>query len=135
MADKISKLQRWLDLVAYLAGRRVPATAEEVWAAVPAYVRGLEGDAKEHETVRRMFERDKDDLRAAGIPIETVTFSINYGTEESHGYRLLRRDFHLPYLRLVREAEAEERGAQPSGLRAADSFAVAEDEAGAALDG
>ncbi len=133
MAEKISKLQRWLDLVAYLAGRRVPATVEEVWGAVPAYSRGLGEDDREHETVRRMFERDKDELRAAGIPIETVTFSLNYGAEESHGYRLARRDFHLPYLRLVQEAEEDERrvtrGEEPS------SFPIEEHEAAAALDG
>lgn len=146
MPDRISKLQRWLDLVAYLAGRRYPVSVEQLWDAIPAYAAGLEGGRKDPESVRRMFERDKDELRGMGIPIETVTFHISGGTEESHGYRLATRDFHLPYLRLVKEAEAEaiaaadaararRPGAVPRGKASAREFVVREDEAGAALEG
>ena len=59
--------------------------------------RGVEGSEREKQTVRRMFERDKDELKAFGIPIETVRFTINYGHEQQDGYRLARKDFHLPY--------------------------------------
>lgn len=143
MPDSSSKLQRWLDVVAYLASRRTPATADELWAAVPAYAEGLEWGSKDPESVRRMFERDKDELRALGIPIETITFHINQGAEESHAYRLARKDFHLPYLRLVREAEGEAPrpadAAAPAEVRVRESrlshFDVTEDEAGAALEG
>jgi proteasome accessory factor B len=45
----------------------------------------------------RMFERDKDELRAFGIPIETVTNDQG----ETLGYRLSSKDFYLPYLALV----------------------------------
>ncbi|MDP2955033.1 MAG: WYL domain-containing protein [Longimicrobiales bacterium] len=134
MPDKISKLQRWLDLVAYLAGRRYPVSAEQLWSAIPAYAEGLEGGSKDPETVRRMFERDKDELREMGIPIETVTFHIDQGTEESHGYRLAIRDFHLPYLRLVREAEAEAGKKYPKPPPPRE-FMVRDEEAGAALEG
>jgi proteasome accessory factor B len=133
MADKISKLQRWLDVVAFLAGRRFPVSVDQLWEAVPAYASGLEGGDKDPETVRRMFERDKDELRAMGIPIETRVFSINHGAEESHGYMLANKDFRLPYLRLVREAEAGARG-RPAPL-AESHFRIAEGEAAAALDG
>jgi proteasome accessory factor B len=44
-----------------------------------------------------MFERDKDELRASGIPIQTITTSEG----ETVGYRLARQDFYLPYLSLV----------------------------------
>jgi hypothetical protein len=101
MATQPTKLQRWLDVIAYLAGRRLPVTVEQLWEAVPAYEAGLEGDEKAKQTVRRMFERDKDELRGLGIPIETVPFSIHYGREQTVGYRLGAKDFHLPYLRLV----------------------------------
>ncbi len=110
MADTPSKLQRWLDLVAFLAGHHFPVTQEQIWTAVPAYAGGLEGGDKDPESVRRMFMRDKDELGAMGIPIETVTFEIEQGSERSHGYRLADRRFHLPYLRLVRAAEVEARG-------------------------
>jgi proteasome accessory factor B len=132
MPDRITKLQRWLDLIAYLASRRFPVPLDELWAGVPAYAPALEGSDKEHESVRRMFERDKKELRELGIPIETVTFHINYGVEESHGYRLAKKDFHLPYMRIIEEATGE--GSSAPGRRAGD-FAVNEAEMGAALDG
>jgi predicted DNA-binding transcriptional regulator YafY len=138
MADKISKLQRWLDLVAFLAGRHYPVSVDDLWAAVPAYAEGLAGGDKDPESVRRMFERDKDELRELGIPIETVTFHINQGTEQSHGYRLATRNFHLPYLRLVRDAEAEAEsgtGAGRAGAASSSYFPVGESEAAAALEG
>jgi len=131
MSD-ISKLQRWLDLVAYLASRHFPVSMDELRKGVPAYALPHDATETQHETVRRMFERDKDELRELGIPIETVTYHINYGLEESHGYRLTRRNFHLPYLRLMREASPP--GARSSAA-ASREFTLDEDEISAALGG
>ena len=131
MANSPTKLQRWLDMIAYLASRHFPAPVDDVWANVPAYAPGLEGSAKDKQAIRRMFERDKDELRELGIPIETVTYSINYGAEQMQGYRLAKKSFHLPYLRIVSEAAGG--GRLPSG--SPSDFEITEDEAGAALDG
>jgi proteasome accessory factor B len=130
MPTSPTKLQRWLDLVAYLAGRHFPVPVEDLRQNVPAYALDPDADDREKETVRRMFERDKDELRGLGIPIETGEFSINLGLEQQTGYRLARRDFHLPYLKLVSQAT--------EGGYAGDSrttFHVSEAEAGAALGG
>jgi proteasome accessory factor B len=133
-----TKLQRWLDVVSYLAARRLPVSTEELWANVPAYAPGLDGTEKQKQTVRRMFERDKDELRDIGIPVETVQYTINYGFDQVAGYRLAKRDFHLPYVRLLREAEGDaehdaDRGDAPA--RSPSDFELTEAEAGAALDG
>ncbi|MEX2473507.1 MAG: WYL domain-containing protein [Gemmatimonadota bacterium] len=130
MATQPTKLQRWLDVIAYLAGRRLPGTVEQLWEAVPAYEAGLEGDEKAKQTVRRMFERDKDELRGLGIPIETVPYSIHFGREQTVGYRLGAQDFHLPYLRLVAEARGGSGAA--GGER---DFPIEAPEARAALEG
>ena len=133
-----TKLQRWLDLVAYLASRRFPATTEEIWKAVPAYAVGLDEDGRtRREAVRRMFERDKDEPRAMGIPIETRTFPGAGGEEGSTGYRLARGDFHLPYLRLLRRARGEggHSGDEAPPPGAAGSFHLRPEEAAAALEG
>lgn len=96
-ADRISKTQRWLDLLAFLLGRRFPATVEEIFEAVPAYRRSMEGGSNSsRESVRRMFERDKDELRMAGIPIESERFLVNFGADSDDGYRLRAADFYLP---------------------------------------
>ncbi|HET9605127.1 MAG TPA: WYL domain-containing protein [Gemmatimonadales bacterium] len=101
MAGK--KLQRWMDLLAELLRRHSPVTLEQLREEVPGYAGG--NDA----TVRRMFERDKDELRSFGVPIETV------GPEgQSAGYRLRRRDFYLPYLSVI---DAEHR-TSPARIKA-----------------
>ena len=104
MSTPPTKLQRWLDLVAYLAGRHFPVPVEDLRDNIPAYAVDPDASEREKETIRRMFERDKDELRELGIPIDTVDYSINYGHEQKKGYRLARKDFHLPYLKLVTEA-------------------------------
>jgi len=102
VAERISKTQRWLDLIAFLVGRKMPVEVDRIMEAVPAYAeKYLEADDTARQTVRRMFERDKDELKNLGIPIETVDLTINYGTEAVKAYRLTNADFYLPYLKLI----------------------------------
>ena len=101
LPERITKTQRWLDLIALLLGRKLPISVEEVMERVPAYALGWKtGDETSKASARRAFERDKDELRAAGVPIETVQYGIN-GVEEIEGYRISRSDFYLPYLRIL----------------------------------
>jgi proteasome accessory factor B len=103
----ISKTQRWLDLLTFLLGRRFPATIDQIFAAVPAYSGGLDDESSTSKsTVRRMFERDKDELRSAGIPIETVQSRVSYGTEVEEGYQLRATDFYLPQVQVTARDEA-----------------------------
>ena len=46
------------------------------------------------EAFMRMFERDKDELRALGVPIETGSNDALFSDEQ--GYRISRTDFELP---------------------------------------
>jgi proteasome accessory factor B len=111
-AEPITKVQRWLDLIAYLVGRRLPVAVEDLMEDLPAYARDWEeGDEKARASVRRKFERDKDELRALGIPIETVPYAVGWGQESMEGYRIARKDFYLPYLKLL--AEKGEGGSSP----------------------
>lgn len=129
MAAEISKTQRWLDLIVYLVGRRTPATVDEIMEAVPAYrEKWLRESETDRATARRTFERDKDELRRHGIPLQTVVFTVNYGREQLEGYQIRRRDFYLPYLNLVGQGPRD----APAG--AADAFEIHEDEARLALD-
>jgi len=114
MPEPISKVQRWLDLIAYLVGRHFPVPVEELMEGLPAYARDwVEGDETARASVRRKFERDKDELRDLGIPLETVTYTINFGQEEAQGYRISRKDFFLPYLKLLRRELAGPAEASP----------------------
>ena len=66
-----TKTQRWLDLLAFLTSRHFGATRAQIMDGVPAYARSLAEGAKP-ESVRRTFERDKKELLALGLPLETV---------------------------------------------------------------
>lgn len=97
-----TKVQRWLDVITYLVGRRLPVSVDELMRAVPAYAeRWKSGDETDRQTARRTFERDKDELRSMGIPLRTVRFSTSFSGEELEGYIIERRDFYLPYLELI----------------------------------
>ena len=88
-----SKLPRLTDLLTTLLARRYPASFEEIARDVPAY-----GDASQsHDARMRMFERDKDELRAFGVPLETVTNEEG----EVAGYQIRAQNFYLPYLYLA----------------------------------
>ncbi len=107
MADSPTKLQRWLDLIAYLVGRRLPVSADELMRAVPGYAQKWESESHtDRETARRMFERDKDELRRLGIPLRTMKYALASANEEQEGYVIERRDFYLPYLKIVEQATA-----------------------------
>ncbi len=137
-----TKLQRWLDLITFLVSRRLPVAVDRIMEGVPAYAEKWEtGDETDRASARRMFERDKDELRELGIPLDTVPYTINYGMEQTEGYRIARRDFYLPYLRLAsRAGEAGSGdGSDPEeDARRADpgdpEVTLAEDEAALALD-
>lgn len=123
-----TKTQRWLDLIAFLAARRTPAAFEEVMEGVPPYAADFrDADDTALASLRRKFERDKDELRGLGIPIETVEYRINYGREQIQGYRLRSHDFYLPYLRLIAD-DASVRATGPH------TFELRRDEARAAVD-
>jgi proteasome accessory factor B len=99
-----TKLQRWLDIIAYLVGRRLPVSADELMRGVPAYAERWDSDnATTRESARRSFERDKDELRKHGIPIRTVEYRTPEHPDVLEGYLIERRDFYLPYLKLVSE--------------------------------
>ncbi|MBL0170539.1 MAG: WYL domain-containing protein [Gemmatimonadaceae bacterium] len=92
------KLRRWIDLLAALLSKQTPLTFTELARRVPAYLAdGSVLAGKPSDTLKRMFERDKDELRAQGVPIESVG---ELGSEQS-AYTLKVRDFYLPYLGVV----------------------------------
>ncbi|MCW2713752.1 MAG: transcriptional regulator protein-like protein [Frankiales bacterium] len=86
------KTERLLNLVICLLATRRYLSVQEIRTAVPGY------DQDTEEAFRRMFERDKDELRELGIPLETGTDSAAHDDEP--GYRIARRDYELPEITL-----------------------------------
>jgi proteasome accessory factor B len=86
------KTERLLNLVfAMMSTRRAISRAD-----IRDNVAGYE-DAHSDEAFERMFERDKDELRSMGLPIETVTDTMG----EILGYRILPSEYEFVDLELT----------------------------------
>ena len=100
---RVSKTERWLNLLAFLLDRHFPVTREEILSKVEDY-RGdwLKGTDTARESVRRKFERDKRELRELGIVIEPEKKKVaaDHTAGEVEAYILRSRDLYLPYLQL-----------------------------------
>jgi proteasome accessory factor B len=92
------RTERLLNLVICLLATRSYLPADRIRDMVPGYDETPTDDA-----FKRAFERDKEDLRDLGIPLETGT---NSAWDDEPGYRIARRDYALPPLTLEPEEAA-----------------------------
>src|SRR6266513_533586 len=90
------KTERLLGLVVCLLSTTRYLTAEQVRQAVPGY-------PEQDELFKRMFERDKEDLRDLGVPLET---GVNHPFDDDPGYRIRQQAYQLPELRLEADEAA-----------------------------
>jgi proteasome accessory factor B len=86
------RAERLVNLVICLLSTRQFLTAERIRDAVPGYEAG-DGSRATDEAFKRMFERDKAELRELGIPLET---GRNSSFDGEDGYRIRRGDYELP---------------------------------------
>ncbi|WP_285734319.1 WYL domain-containing protein [Nocardiopsis sp. ATB16-24] len=87
------KTERQLNLVICLLSTRRHLTAQEIRRTVYGYA-----EAETESAFKRMFERDKRELRDSGIPIQVGTGDAISGEE---GYRISRADYELPEIELL----------------------------------
>ncbi len=113
------RTERLLSIVVLLLSSRRYLTAEEIRAAVHGY-------PDQYDAFKRMFERDKDELRDLGIPLET---GMNNPFDEEPGYRIRQQDYELPEIRL----EADEAAVLGIAARVWQSAEFAGAAAGALL--
>jgi proteasome accessory factor B len=81
------KTERLLNLVICLLATRRYLSAEQIRRTVAGY------EDLGDEAFKRKFERDKEDLRDLGIPLQTGSDS---SFEDEPGYRIPRDDYSLP---------------------------------------
>jgi proteasome accessory factor B len=86
------RAERLVNLVICLLSTRQFLSAERIRDAVPGY-EAADGSSSTDEAFKRMFERDKAELRDLGIPLET---GHNSYLDNEDGYRITRRDYELP---------------------------------------
>lgn len=90
----VARLERLLNLVIALRETRRPLPAAEIRRRVAGY------GQPDHAAFRRMFERDKADLRALGVPLRTERTP---GLDSVEGYRIRPSDYDLPEISLSAE--------------------------------
>jgi proteasome accessory factor B len=114
------KSERLLNLLITLLVSRSYVTKERIRAVVEQYREA--GD----EAFEKMFERDKDELRSLGVPIEVGY--LDRAFEDEPGYRIERSAFELPEIELEPDEAAvvglAARVWQHAGLASATSDAL-----------
>ena len=90
------RTERLLSIVVLLLSSRRYLSAEQIRASVSGY-------PEAEESFKRMFERDKEELRELGIPLETGKSSA---FDDEVGYRIRRQDYELPEIQLAADEAA-----------------------------
>ncbi|MBC7247372.1 MAG: YafY family transcriptional regulator [Actinobacteria bacterium] len=83
----MNKAERLIDLIAMLLEARRPVTLERIRNSIPGYQQASVASFK------RMFERDKSELREMGVPIRVEPVDP-FG--EEMGYRIAKEEYYLP---------------------------------------
>ncbi|MEX2588370.1 MAG: WYL domain-containing protein [Actinomycetota bacterium] len=87
----VRKSERLLNLIVMLLETKQPVTAELIHRTIPGY------GQDQWDSFKRMFERDKEELREMGIPLELSGTDL-WDTEQ--GYRIPKDRYYLPELDL-----------------------------------
>ena len=115
------KSERLMNLLITLLVSRGYVTKQRLREVIPDYKEAPSEDAFE-----RMFDRDKDDLRALGVPIEVGGWDPLF--EDDQGYRIVRSAFELPEISFEADEAAviglASRVWQQAGLASATSDAL-----------
>lgn len=91
-------LERLLNLIGLLISARIPQSFEDIRRKMPgAY------DQADVNSAKRMFERDKDQLRDFGVPVETRLIDPLDGGNV--GYLIDRRTAYLPTIDFTRDEQ------------------------------
>ena len=85
-AERIDKTERLLNLTLALLATKRPMTKAEIFDQIPGY-------SGSPESMERMFERDKDELRVLGVAVEVLPIDAYFNDEQ--GYQIIPRDFFL----------------------------------------
>ena len=106
------RIERLINLIIALLETRLPMTADEIRSRVAGY------DQPTFEAFRRAFERDKEALRAMGVPL--VVRKVNPLDEHSDGYLIPKDRYYLPQLDLEPDELAALRIAKEAVLGAGE---------------
>lgn len=85
------RLERMMELVVLLRAKRVPMSADEIHKQMRRQIRDCYPE--DLANFRRLFERDKEDLRKMGVPIKVGTVPATDPPQQ--GYIIRDQDYYL----------------------------------------
>ncbi|ROS62449.1 proteasome accessory factor B [Frigoribacterium sp. PhB160] len=94
-APRIPVEERLFSLVLALLATDVGLTKSEILSTVQGY-RQRYDTAGDNVALERQFERDKDDIRELGVPLETLDDPAASGNNQLLRYRIPRGSYELP---------------------------------------
>ena len=87
--------ERLFSLVLALLATEAGLTKNEILSTVQGY-RQRYSTSGDNANLERQFERDKDDIRDLGVPLETLDSPGQVGNNQNLRYRIPRGDYELP---------------------------------------
>ena len=93
--DKSDAAERLLNLTLALISTTIGLTKAELFSAIRDYRNDLQ-DGVNFKTLEKKFERDKNELRASGILIETRTLDSDMGDNQQTRYLISPTGFQWP---------------------------------------
>jgi proteasome accessory factor B len=87
--------ERLFSLVLALLATEAGLTKNEILSTVQGY-RQRYSTSGDNANLDRQFERDKDDIRELGVPLETIESPGQVGNNQNLRYRIPRGDYELP---------------------------------------
>ncbi|MFB2582673.1 helix-turn-helix transcriptional regulator [Herbiconiux sp. P15] len=87
--------ERLFSLVLALLATESGLTKNEILSTVQGYRQRFEQHG-DNASLERQFERDKDDIRELGVPLETLESPGDPGNNQSMRYRIPRTAYELP---------------------------------------
>lgn len=127
MAARIPAEERLTNLVVALMATEIGLTKQQILDNVSGYRQRADAGART-DALERMFERDKEDLRTLGVPIETIGDPSDPDDLREARYRIPQAEYDLP-------SDIEFSAAEIALLRLAGSVWSAESGGGDAQAG
>jgi proteasome accessory factor B len=94
-APRVPVEERLFSLVLALLATEAGLTKNEILSTVQGYRQRFTASG-DNSNLERQFERDKDDIRELGVPLETIESPGQAGNNQNLRYRIPRGDYELP---------------------------------------
>ncbi len=94
---EVSKEERQFSLILTLISNRYGLLIDEILASVPGYHEKYNpSNDTSLASLKRLFERDKSDIRDLGVVIETIVVEFGWNDGHETRYRIAEADYELP---------------------------------------